>query len=478
MASTTGNALMLICLGILAADLLYAAIADNWLGWFFIPAEAGLLLLSYFTRQAASMDFSNMQSASGVCAAALIAMPLLAVVYFLLDHLGISHGPLKLPKFLAWLKWLVAPMLLVGLFAFNFLGIDHAYNYGSSYHEYTTTRADFLFMAIIFTAACGLLRCVIARKEGEWLVYLKRNIALLAIFAVMTGFGLFNFARGYLAIQGDVAAAEADYQVMFGEGSRDFTPARQVPLSAPELFFGIRTGDAYTTERDVIYRTVDEGDFAGLHLAYDAFLPTGVNDPSAVIMLHGSGGDKSEGAKLALNKYLANAGYAVYDLQVGDSWEKNTGYPEGVERDWEFMLESIDVFFAYAMEHESARANWDSVFVIGGSMGGYIITDYVYNREHHYKALGVNIRGIVPLYGVVDAEINADSLPVFNYTGDHDSAAWNNLQLREKYNEAGNDNYLGLTISYGGHGCDSQFSSRGSQLELYFLERFLGKLRG
>ena len=479
-ASRLGNALMLCCLAVLAADMLYAAFAKNRLGFWLIPAQAGLLLLSYFARQAASNDFGSIDSVSALNLAALLAMPLLAVAFLVLDLIGIGRKELRLPKFLRLLQWLLPPVLLVGLFTFALFGFDHVYNYGYSYHEYTTTRGDFLFLAMIFAVSCLFLRQFLRERQGEWRDYLKRNVAVLTVFAALAGFGTACFLRGYTSLQSDVAAAEADYRAMFGESSRDFQGGRAVPLSVPGLFFGVRNGEGYEVTRDVVYRTVESGDFAGLRLAYDAYLPT---DPDAhrsvVVMLHGSGGDKSEGNKLHLNKYLADKGYAVYDLQVGDFNEKNTNYPQGIDRDWDFMLESIDVFFAHATQHESANANFDSVFLVGSSMGGFLLTDYAYNYGNTYREHGVRIRGLVPLYGVSSGPIDENSPPVLIYTGDHDG--YINLGevygLREEYRQAGNRNAIALTVSFGGHGCDSQFSCRGAQLELYYLERFLGKLK-
>ena len=475
-ASTAGNIAMLFCLGVLAANLIYAAFAKNRLGFWLIPAQAGLLLLAYFSRQWASTDIDNLRSVSTINAGAMVAMPLLAGAFFALDIAGVGRKPLRLPKALCFLRWLLPPVLLVGLFTFALFGFDHVYNYGYSYHEYTTTRGDFLFLAMIFAIACLFLRQFIADREGDWKDYLRRNVALLTVFAALAGFGLACFSRGYISLKGDVAAAEADYEAMFGESSKDLADARAVPLSVPGLFFGVPNGEGYEITRDVAYRSVDEGDFAGLRLAYDAYLPT---DPDAhravVVMLHGSGGDKTEGNKMHLNKYLAAKGYAVYDLQVGDWNEADTNYPEGVARDWDLMLGSLDAFFAYATRHENA--DFGSAFLIGGSMGGFLATDYIYNYAYRYADYGVDIRGIVPLYGASEAQITGDSLPVLIYTGDHDEIARPSYALRERYREAGNPNAIALTVSFGGHGCDSQFSCRGAQLELYYLVRFLGKLR-
>lgn len=478
-ASLAGNVAMLFCAAVLAGDLLYAVFAKNFLGFWFIPAQAGLFLLAYFARQSASVDLANVRSFSALNLCAMFAMPLLAMAFFLLDFFGLGRKLPKLHFFARLLKGILPAVLLVGLFVFALLGFDHVYNYGSSYHEYTTTRADFLFLWIIFAVSCLFLREFIREKpEGlDWKAHFRRGVALLTAFAALAGFGFACYLRGYTSLKGDFEAAEADYHAMFGESSGDFKGGRAVPLSLPNLFFGIRNGSEYRVERDIVYRTVDEGDFAGLRLAYDAFLPT---DPdahcSAVIMLHGSGGDKTQGNKMHLNKYLAAKGYAVYDLQVGDFNEKNTGFPEGAQRDWELMLRSLDAFFAYAVQHESA--DFGSTFLIGGSMGGYLATDYIYNYDHYARESGVTIRGIVPLYGVTgDAEIDKDSIPVLIYMGDHDELKWNAFELREKYQAAGNSNAIALTVSFGGHGCDSQFSCRGAQLELYFLERFLEKLR-
>jgi len=482
--SVTGNVAMLFCLGVLAADLIYAAFVKNWLGFWFIPAQAGLVLTAYFARQAASSSHASLHSISTLNFIVMLAMPLLAVAFILLDLFGIGRKKIQLPASLRFLRWLLPPVLLVGLFTFALLGYDHVYNFGYSVHEYTTSRADFLFLAMIFVIACLFLRQFISSKQGSWGEYLKRSVAVLTIFTAVAGFGFASFLRGYTSLRSDIAAAEADYQAMFGQSSKEFS-GRAVPLSIPQLFFGVRHRNNYRIERDVTFRTVTEGDFAGLTLAFDAYYPMydaidhPANDSHGVIIwLHGSGGDK--GNRPHMCKYLASKGYVVYDLQMGDRNEKNTNFPEGLHRDWNLMLESIDAFFAFATEHESAYANFDSVFIIGASMGGFLATDYIYNFEHSYQDHGVNIRGIIPLYGNVgDAEIDENSVPVLIYTGSHDG--YINVrdvrQLREKYRDAGNDNAMFLEVSFAGHGPDDHFSSRGGQLKLYFLERFLGQLR-
>ena len=479
-ASVAGNAAMLFCLGIIALDLLYIAFSKNRFGLWFIVGEIALLLLCHYPRQAASTDLGNMTSVSVVAAVAMIAMPLLAVPFFVLELRGIGRDAKPWPTPLRQLRPFVAPALLVGLLALAFLGYDSVYNYGYSAHEFTTTRADYLLLGVIFMVSCLFLNLFIGDKEGTWREYLRRNIALLTVFAALSGFGLSCFLRSYTSVKGDAAAAEQDYAAMFGESSADYDgDARAVPLSLPELLFGIRNDDNYTIEFDKVYTTIDEGPFAGLRLAYDAYLPA---DPgahrSAVVMLHGSGQDKSGVDTPQRNKYLASKGYAVYTLQVGDWNEANTNYPKDVPRDWEFMLGNLDRFFAYATEHEDA--NFDSVFLMGSSMGGFLLTDYLYNFEHKYQEYGVKIRGLVPLYGVNgNAEIDSESLPALIYVGDHDGYVnvGDVYALREKYREAGNKNAIALTVSYGGHSCDIEFNSRGGQLEIYFLERFFGKLR-
>ena len=292
--SVAGNIAMLFCLGVLAADLLYAAFVKNWLGFWLIPAQASLMLAAYFARQAASSSHSSLHSVSTLNFIAMLAMPLLAIVLAVLDLKGIGSREIKYPKPLRLLGWLLPPVMLVGLFTFALLGYDHAYNFGYSVHKYTTTRADFLFLFIIFAIACLFLRQFIASKQGSWGEYLKRSVAVLTVFAALAGFGFASFLRGYTSLRSDVAAAEADYRAMFGQSTQE-TPGRVVPLSIPQLFFGIRHNANYRVVRDVAFRTITEGDFAGLSLAYDAYYP--VNDadelPSVVIWLHGGGGGKN-----------------------------------------------------------------------------------------------------------------------------------------------------------------------------------------
>ena len=481
--SAAGNVLFIICLALLAVDLLWAAFSKNCLGLWLIPAEIALVLLCHYPRQFASVDIHNLSGASMLADCAAFAMPLAAGLFFALDALGVGRA-WKDPRFLRPLKRLLAPVLLIGLFFFALLGYDNMHNFGYSVHEFTTTRADYLLIALIFMISCLFLRLFWEAREDGWKDHLWRHLSMLTIFAVLAGYGSFGLLRGYLAFNKDAAAAEEEYTAMFGEPSKNYAgDVRQVPMSLPALFFGIRNGKNYEVMSDVAYCTIpeDEGIFAGMRLAYDIYLPTGPDaHRSVVVMLHGSGGDKSKTDNPQRSRYLASKGYTVFELQVGDRSERDTGFPEGADTDWEFMLRNIDRFFAYAAAHESVNANFDSVFLMGSSMGGFLTTDYIYRYEHKYQDHGVNIRGIVPLYGVIsEAEIRKDSLPAFIYTGDHDGYVnvWDIYGLREKYSEAGNPNALALTVSFGGHSCDIEFSSRPGQLQLYYLERFFGQLR-
>ena len=481
--SAAGNALFLLCLGILAVDLLWAAFSKNRLGFWLIPAEIALVLLCHYPRQFASVDIDNLSGTSLLADCAMFAMPLIAGLFFALDAMGIGRA-WKDPGFLGMLKRLLAPGLLAGLFFLAILGYDNMHNYGYSVHEFTTTRADYLLLALIFMISCLFLRLFSEQREDGWKDHFWRNLSVIIIFAVLAGYGSFGLLRGYLSFKSDVAAAEYEYTAMFGESSAKYVgDARQIPMSLPALFFGIRNGKNYKVVPDVVYCTIpeEEGIFAGMRLAYDMYLPT---DPGAhrgvVVMLHGSGGDKSRTDNPQRSRYLASKGYTVFEIQVGDRAEKNTGFPEGAETDWAFMLRNIDRFFAYTAEHERTNANFDSAFLMGSSMGGFLTTDYIYRHEHKYQDHGVNIRGVVPLYGVIsEAEIDENSLPALIYTGDHDGYVnvWDIYRLREKYREADNPNALALTVSYGGHSCDIEFSSRPGQLQLYYLERFFGKLR-
>lgn len=478
--SAAGNALFAACLGLLAVDLLWAAFAKNSLGLWLFPAEIALVLLCHYPRQFASVDIHNLRGTSLLAACAMFAMPLAAGLFFALDALGVGRA-WKEPGFLRMLKRLTAPALLGGLFFFALLGYDNMHNFGYSVHEFTTTRADYLLAALIFMISCLFLRLFWEAREGGWKEHLWRHFSILTIFAVLAGYGSFGLLRGYLAFGRDAAAAEKEYTAMFGEPSADYAGARQIPMSLPALFFGIRNGEDYEVVPDVVYCTVEEeGIFAGMRLAYDMYRPTAPDaHRSAVVMLHGSGGDKSKTDNPQRSRYLASKGYTVFELQVGDWGEKGTGFPEGADTDWEFMLRNIDRFFACAAAHESG-ANFDSAFLMGSSMGGFLTTDYVYRFEHTYQDHGVRIRGIAPLYGVIsEAEIDADSLPAFIFVGDHDGYVnvGDIYRLREKYREAGNPNALALTVSYGGHSCDIEFSSRPGQLQLYYLERFFGQLR-
>lgn len=469
-----------ILLGTICLNIVYAAFTRNRWGFWLMVAHILGMTVNYLLWMPAIWS-TNATSESIIGVAVLILQPLLALALLFLDLLQVKNQEPRLPRLMQMVKFIITLVLPIGMFVLALLAYDNVYNYGYSMHEYTTSRAEFLFAFLLFGLFFAMVRLTIAEQRGPFWKKIQRTAALLTICLGLAGFGLAQYWKGFASIPQDVAAADVGYQAMFGRAAAQCTKDnfRQVPFSLADIYFGIPT-KGYGMDRNIPYRTIEDGVFSGVQLSYDMYYPEDADAHKSVILyLHGSGNDKDDGNHPQHNKYFAAQGYVVYDIQLCDYNEKGTNYPKGVAPDYDLMLENIDHFFQYAVEHNMKGANFNSVFVIGASMGGFLACDYLYNQPNMLQKLGVHVRGAIPCYGGDVEKVQKDSIPMLYYFGSHDGVVSVELlyKTQQQYQAAKNQNFMPVLIQYAAHGCDGHFVVRANQIFLYYLERFMDELR-
>ncbi|MFA9557725.1 alpha/beta hydrolase [Evansella sp. AB-rgal1] len=281
-------------------------------------------------------------------------------------------------------------------------------------------------------------------------------------------------------------------------------------FSLPNYFFGTKTGK-YIVKEDILFYEGVEGVDEGIQLRFDAYLPPDGSNPlpgnnSVLIRIHGGGwtiGDKGASNNAQVNKYFANQGYVVFDVQYGlsseDRFVEFAPVPEQRVGDFTIddMVRHIGLFTDYLVEHnDEFQGDLDSVFVSGASAGGQLASavglglasgnyEDVLNPELHVK-------GIIPIYpanglagnvGIGGSEalvdpallVKEDSPPALIFQGTADGVV--DLSVAETFaNMYRNNNNQGsvlLEMPYAGHNGDFYFSSYYNQVFIYYMERFM-----
>ncbi len=373
----------------------------------------------------------------------------LAVLLFLAGLLAVC----KPPSYTFWKlsivvleggHFLVLPCLLAALLAFRSPG------YGRP--------AAFLFAAAAFLFALTALRAITVARELE---------------------------TAFTARWGSPAAPLGGFR-------------RARALSIPDLFRGVPSGDtAHTT---LAYKQRDGRD---LHL--DFYPPAQRLTPApCVVVVHGGGWDGGSRRQLApLNGFLAAEGYAVATLEY--SLAPKYRYPA--------PLEDVADALAFLKSHAAALGIDPERFVmLGRSAGGQIALQAAYTL--HDPA----IKGVIAFYAPADM-VFGYSLPtnplimdsrllMEQYLGgtypdhpdayvasspvEHLSAASpptlllhgrpdvlvsfrHTAHMRERMEKLGMRHFI-VDIPWGAHGFDFVFRGPGSQISLYFIERFLAEV--
>jgi acetyl esterase/lipase len=335
----------------------------------------------------------------------------------------------------------------------------------------------------------AVLPCLLAawlsfRSSGNGRVAALLFLAAALLYAV-TSLRALATARGlqreFTSTWGSPAAPARGFQ-------------RERPLAFPDLFLGFPVGDtAHTT---LVYKQRD-----GRDLHVDFYPAAGRRPAPCVIVVHGGGWDGGSRKQLAtLNGFLAAEGYAVASLEY--SLAPKYQYPA--------PLEDVADALAYLKSHAPGLGIDSSRFVMmGRSAGGQIALQAAYTLKDPA------IRGVIAFYAPADM-VFGYSLPtnplildsrllMEQYLGggypdhpeayvasspvEHLSAACpptlllhgradvlvsfqHTVHMRERMQKLGLRSFI-VDIPWGAHGFDFVFRGPGSQLSLYFIERFL-----
>lgn len=281
------------------------------------------------------------------------------------------------------------------------------------------------------------------------------------------------------------------------------------PFSIPKYFFGIESNN-FLIKRDIMFYEGEDRYGKNIKLYFDVYFPKNYNkdlpgNGSTIIRIHGGAwvaGDKGKLNVLQMNKYLAQQGYTVFDIQYGLSnnsdFTMELGEPEYVKGNFtvDDMVKHIGLFTKYLEKNaHKYNANLNSLFISGGSAGGHLaavtalgISSGKYTNVFSDK---FNVKGIILFYpanglsklgGLYGDErllnpallVKKNSPPCLIYQGTRDSLV--PLKLSEEFKktyELNNNKCILMKMALGSHGSDYYFSGQYSQVFLYYMERFL-----
>ncbi|MBY9001343.1 MAG: alpha/beta hydrolase [Candidatus Heimdallarchaeota archaeon] len=241
-----------------------------------------------------------------------------------------------------------------------------------------------------------------------------------------------------------------------------------------------------------------------ISLFFDVYLPlnSGVGlpgDNSTLIRIHGGGlvmGDKGISNMMQMNKYFAAQGYIVFDIQYGliDTGSSDFITPEYRKGNFtkEDIIRHVGNFTYFLADHANDYgANLDSVFISGGSAGGFLASAAALMTSNGtYSDMfspDLTINGLIPYYPAnrISVEdnpfdnpgilVDENSPACLIYHGAQDGLVHPevSLDLYDRYIENGNTNCTLILMPFAGHASDVYFTGNYNQIFLYFMERFL-----
>lgn len=474
--SASANVFAVIFVLTALMNLAYAAGTRNRWGFWLIWGYALGMVFIYGMNYLVSLNlFTN--SVSVVSSILILLYPVAAAALQLCDLLGLTTKAPRKSYRIAQIATVVLTSVL--LIVFTIFSHDAVNNFGYAANEYTTTRAEFVLWFSIFAILMMSLRIFVTDSGLSIRSALKKSWAYLFIVFALGGYGLFHFWSAQLSVFDDITAADKSFAQAFGEEAlRTQDGMRNIAYCLPDLWTGIRTG-GFTLTKDVLFYQ-QEG---GLSLRCDVYAS---DDPDAhrsvLVTVHGRGNDKGNISVPHRNKYFASQGYVVFDLQVGDFKEKNTGAENLSDEMFNTanMLINIDRFFEYAVPNDVYNCNWNSVFLSGYSMGGAMVNAYSYGYDNRMQEFGATLKGVIPCYsGYSDSlVVNETSAPCLAMMGTNDGAVNRNIiyEMEKSFAKAGVP-YAGLWFTSTGHGCDIYMYSRANQTFVYYMERFMAHYR-
>jgi acetyl esterase/lipase len=308
------------------------------------------------------------------------------------------------------------------------------------------------------------------------------------------------------------ASAEAAMQSALGKDYASRIPTdvasqmRSTTFSIGDYIKGIEVGSARLT-KDIPYRTVD-----GQSLLLDRYDPPGAGPHPGLLVIHGGSwrnGDKGEYPEA--NYYFAARGYVVYDIQYRLS-AQGFHFPG--------QLEDVECALGYMRSH-AASDNLDPerVVTFGRSAGAHLALLAAYRAQRDPSPAGcaraATVKAAVAYYAPTDLrddylhpaepDLIDAHMVLGNFLGSapdevpgqYESATpqhWldrpvpptlliqgNSDQIVLSRNaeelaaplRAAHDTVVAIRIPWAGHGFDAIFQGPGSQLALYYWERFM-----
>ncbi len=313
-------------------------------------------------------------------------------------------------------------------------------------------------------------------------------------------------------IPGAAASAEAAMQLGLGKDYASRIPAgvaaqmRSTTFSIGDYIKGIDVGSARLT-KDIPYRTID-----GQSLLLDRYDPPGAGPHPGLLVIHGGSwhnGDKGEYPEASY--YFAARGYVVYDVQYRLSAQ---GYR------FPAQLEDIECALGYMRSH-ARQDNLDPerVVTFGRSAGAHLALLTAYRAQRDPAPAGcekpATVKATVAYYAPTDLRddymhpAEPDLIDAHTVLGDflggapdeapgsYESASpqhWldcpvpptmliqgesDQIVLSRNAEElaaplrAAHNTVVSIKIPWAGHGFDAIFQGPGSQLALYYWERFM-----
>jgi len=281
------------------------------------------------------------------------------------------------------------------------------------------------------------------------------------------------------------------------------------PFSLPAYFLGLKP-ESYVYEKDVLYYEGKDKDGKLIKLYFDVYMPSVEDDQRetnpTLIRIHGGAwvtGDKGKLNILRMNRYFAQQGYTVFDIQYGLTNKSDIIFDIGASEEnignfnVDDMVNHIAVFIDYIDNHrEKYRANLDSVFISGGSAGGHLATVVALGissgKYNDIFTTDIKIKGLIPFYPAngISKDLNIsgkeefispekmvtkDSPPCLIFQGTHDTlvAPDVSLALRDRYIEVGSKECAVLWMPLGAHDSNHHFIGYYNQIFLYYMERFM-----
>lgn len=372
-----------------------------------------------------------------------------------------------------------------------------------------------VFLLFIVIAATFILLKLTGKKDHP-----KIYFAIMIIGFTIAGLN----SVPLLLTPVSISNSNDEFQVAFGENWETTIPDdvksffMHSPFNIPQQFLGVPHKECQIIEDIPYYEDPDEE----VTLYFDVYMPKEPDENlpgnmSTIIKIHGGAwvaGDKGAANMPVVNKYLAAQGYVIFDIQYG---LRNTSLfgalpiptPENVIGNYTFidMVKQIGIFTKLLESNYSAEynANLESVYIMGGSAGGYLtcVTGFGYNEDYFNGTFSenINIKGIIPLYppsnvlwagamGLLPdspetdpelfdaysptAIIDANDPPILIYQGMSDKLVdySNSIEIKNACDNVG-VTCCNLLFPLAGHASDIFFSTNFGQVWLYYLERFL-----